>query len=198
MVDIYRTRVTLTTPQGSSLLTHYWTTSNPTPDTATATEALARVRACLNSAAALIASGSSVAFDTNVEILDAATGTLINAASGATPAAVVFSATGDIMPGLVQGLARFNTGTFFAGRAVRGRMFLPGLTEILSQSPGVPTASYISGWNAALGLLSTTIVTPISQVVWHRPKGSPPAGGQAFGIASRSVASTWSLLKSRR
>lgn len=198
MVDLYRARVTLTNGTVSALMTTYWTTSAPTPDNATATEALARVRAMLNSAAAQIASGTTTFFDTNVQIIDDATGTLINQATGASPAAVTYTAAGDVMPGQTQGLARLVSPVFVGGRQVKGRLFLPFTTESLNASSGTPTSAYATAWNTALGLLSTTIVTPISQAIWHRPKGKPPTGGQAVPIASRSTAFTWAVLKSRR
>lgn len=198
MGTIYRSRATLAVGGAQCLITTYWSTSNAVPDAPTATEAMARVRAMFNSAAALITSSAVLTFDPVVQIIDETTGTLVNAATGATPAAVAFTGSLTVLPPQTQGLARFSTPQFVRGRNLKGRMFLPGVIQSSSTSAGAPTAGYISSWNTALGLLGTTIVTPISQVVWSRPTGPGASDGMSGAVSGRSVASTFAVQRGRR
>jgi hypothetical protein len=198
MADLYRARATLTINGVASLITTYWSTSASAPDGPSATEALARVRAMFNSAAAKIPGGSTLTFDTAVQILDDATGTLVNAATATAPTAVTFSGIGDPLPAQTQGLLRFTTGNFVRGRNVKGRMFIPGPAEGDNSSTGGPATAYLTAWNTAAGLLGTTIVTPISQVVWSRPTGPGASDGVSSGVSGRSMASTWAVQRGRR
>lgn len=198
MADLYRARATLTINGVASLLTTYWSTSASAPDAASATEALARVRAMLNSAAAQIPSGSTLAFDTAVQILNDADGELTNVAVGSSPSSVTFTGSGDPLPAQTQGLARFNTSNFLRGRNVRGRMFLPGPLEGSSGTNGKPNAGYLTAWNTALGLLGTTIVTPISQVVWSRPTAPGASDGISSAVSSRTMSTEWAVQRGRR
>lgn len=198
MTDTYRARAVLTINGVASLITTYWSTSNPTPDAATATEALARVRAMFNSAAAQIPSGSTLTFDTAVQIIDSATGTLVNAATGTSPAAVTFTGAGDPLPAQTQGLARFTTSNFLRGRNVKGRMFIPGPGEGANGTNGQPNSAYTTAWNTAIGLLGTTIVTPISQVVWSRPTAPGASDGAISAVSGRVMSSSWAVQRGRR
>lgn len=198
MATMYRLRTTITSNGVPSLLTTYWTTSNPVPDNATATEAAARVRAMLNSAAARFLASTTVSYDVNVQILTVETGELVNVATATPPAAVTFTGVGNVMPGQTQGLARLGTSNFVRGRALKGRIFLPGVIQGDNTTTGVPGSTYISSWNTALGLLGTTIVTPISQIVWSRPTAPGAADGSAGPVTSRSTAATWAVQRSRR
>jgi len=195
--DIYRVRVTIGGAiPAPALLTTYWA---PNSDTAQqcADEAVARVRAFLNSWAPRGASGATVAFDLNVQGLDSATGQLQSVVVAAAPSAVTPAQTGDQNPGLIQGLFQFNTGAFVNGRALKGRLFMPATMEFDNGTVGQPNSTHITAMNTAIGLLGTTVSRPNpAQVIWHRPVGG--SGGSFATVQSRAFSTSWAVLKSRR
>ena len=195
---LFRSRTTLTVGGVPCMLTHYWDDHAIVGGTALATEALARVRAMLNSAAGYVAIGTTVSFDTQVVQLDQTTGQPIGAFTGSAPGSITFSGSGDPLPLATQALARFSTGVYVGGRALTGRMFIPGATEAYSTGGAGPTAAYVSAWNTALGLLGTTITSDINQVVWHRPGAKSGTPGSAEPVTGRSMATTWAVQKGRR
>jgi hypothetical protein len=110
---------------------------------------------------------------------------------------VVFTAAGDALPYATQGLLRLGTAAFIGGRRVQGRQFIPGLTETANAgTPAQPTTSVMTSMQNAANLLGTTVVTPINQRVWHRPKLG--TGGLSTPVITRSISPTWAVLKSRR
>lgn len=198
MATILRSRGTFSaTGMGTpALVTHYWDSAGGT-GTALATEAVARVRAMWNAMAAVITLSATWTPNLVVDEIDEVTGDLVNQYAAAAPAAVTFSASGDTLPYFTQGLMRFATASFIAGRRLQGRSFIPGVVETDNQgAPGVPSAATLTALQGGANLLGTTIVTPMSQRIWHRP--SPSAAGLSSPVISRTVSPTWAVLKSRR
>lgn len=79
------------------------------------------------------------------------TGTLIT-----TPTAILTTGTGAFLPFATQGLVRVRTGEFINGRELRGRIFLPSVTDA-NMTGGKPSASYITDVNdAAAALIAAT------------------------------------------
>ena len=124
----------------------------------------------------------------DVATIDEATGEVTNveAASGVNGAG---SSVGELLPRQTQGLVRWQTALFASGRRLRGRTFLPGMTES-NNLEGVPSSGTITAMaNAGTALIAEP--------------------GTAFGIYSRTyrafavvTASTawnqWATLRSRR
>jgi hypothetical protein len=196
-MTLYRSRASLTVNAVASLITTYWQSTSPVSDVQTATEAMARVRAMFNSAASRVFAGSTLTFDPAIQILDETTGELVNVAVGTPPAAVSFLDAGDALPGQVQGLAKYGTSSFIGGRNVKGRFYIPGPTEGDNGTAGVPSSAYLTAWNTALGLLGTTVVSAITQVVWHRPTIAAPSSGSTANVTSRVMATTWATQRRR-
>lgn len=179
-----------------ALITTYWDSAGGT-GVALATEAQARVRAFFNSLAGTLASGSQWTPNLVVDEIEETTGALVNQYAATAPAAIVFSGSGDALPLFTQGLVRYGTASFLGGRRLQGRMFVPGFTETGSTgNPAAPSSVVASAMATAMPLLGTTIVTPMSQRVWHRP--SAAAAGLSAPIITRQFAPTWAILKSRR
>lgn len=179
-----------------ALVTTYWDAAGGTP-AALATEAVARVRAFWNSLAGSVISGSTWTPNLIVDEIEDTTGELVNQWAASAPAAVTFSGTGESLPLFTQGLIRFGTGSFINGRRLQGRMFVPGFREIDSTgNPPAPVAGLVTAMNTAAALLGTTIVTPMSQRIWHRP--GPSGAGLSAPVITRQASSTWAILKSRR
>ena len=100
------------------------------------------------------------------------------------------SSTGQPLPFTTQGLVRLLTNTFNGARRIRGRVFIPGLTEAATQG-GAPDSAFV---NTVNGLLTTWLADAqgTSLVVW-----SPTAGFPSV-VASATLWSQFAVLRSRR
>lgn len=198
MATFLRTRATLqivgqSTP---SLITRYWDSAGAAIGLL-ATEAVARDRAFWNSLAATVANGANYTPTLIVDEIEETTGVLVNQIAATAPAAIAFTGAGDPLPYFTQALMRLGTNLFVGGRRVQGRQFIPGLVENASTgTPAAPTTTVLTALQTAANLLGTTITTPITQRVWHRPVGG--AGGLSTPVLSRSFSPSWAVLKSRR
>lgn len=198
MATFLRTRASLqivgqSTP---SLITHYWDSTGAAIGLL-ATEAVARVRAHFAALNTSIAAGAIYTPNLVVDEIDENTGALANQISASAPAAVSFTGANDPLPFFTQALERYATNLYVNGRRVQGRSYVPGITELFSTgNPPVPTSTVLASLVTAMSALGTTIVTPMSQRVWHRPGPSGP--GLSTPVISRSAAPYWAVLKSRR
>lgn len=197
MATFLRFRSTLVNPgiSGTGLVTTYWDSAGGT-GAALATEAAARVRAFFNSLASSFAGGSVWTPNLTVDEIEETNGVLVNQYSATAPAAVAFTGTGTSLPPQTQYLLRFNTATFTGGRRISGRMFLGPCLLGGMTTGGIPTTTQVTALNNAAALLGTTIVTPMSQRVWHRPKNG--TGGLTAVVTSRQASTAYSVLRSRR
>lgn len=178
-----------------ALLTFYWD-STGAAQSALCTEAMARVRAMLNSNAAGIPGAAVFTFNPLFDEIEEDTGALVGQVAGTPPAALTFTGATDLLPLQTQGLVQYGTNSFLNGRRVQGRQFLPYPMEGQSDSLGSPTSAYRTAWQTAVNLLGTTITTPMAQRVWHRPKGG--IGGLSTVIITRTIGTKFAVLKSRR
>lgn len=203
MATFYRTRAVLAVNAGasSSLLTYYWDSTGGTP-TAVVTEAHARVRAFWNSFAAQIGSNSTLTINPVADEVEETNGQIVNQQVGTLPAAVVFTSAGEYLPMQTQALLKLGTSIFRDGRRVSGRQFIPGLTEPANTAGGQPLASVMTALGTAAALLGTTVVTPINQRVWSRPRAADAThsarSGLSVVVTSRTTGASWAVLKSRR
>lgn len=198
MAAFLRTRATLTDPGigPPALLTYYWDGTGGT-DVALVTEAMARVRAFWDSFKVHVHAGVALSFNTVGDFVEETDGQIVAQATGTAPAAVTFTGPTDALPLATQGLLNLGTSTFINGRRVKGRQFIPYPVEQDNVNGAIPNAvNYVGGLNTAAALLGTTIVTPMSQRVWHRPNGGSP--GLSVPVTSRQASSSWATLRSRR
>lgn len=133
---------------------------------------------------------STVTWRTEAEVF------VINVGTGAveevlstTPATGSGASAGDLLPRQSQMLVRWFTTTVVAGRRLRGRTFVPGITEAFNGA-GVPTSAFITTVQTAANALLASATS--SLLVWSR------AHGVAAGAASANVWSQWANLRSRR
>jgi hypothetical protein len=145
-----------------------------------------------------------VSWSTEVEVveLDEVTGDA-TAVESTVPVTGTGGQTGEIAPTLLQGLARWRTGSFVDGREVRGRWFIPGLGESQLAS-GVLAGTTVTSVNAAM---ATYIATPgVAPVIWQRPRIADPTAvppvdarvGSQHPIISGSATNRFSPLRTRR
>lgn len=181
-----RVRATWSGIQGAPYLSTFYFDA-VTENTASAQAAATKVRNFIGAHAAHIRTGTTVTVEsqvaqmTNLGVLVGTFATTTSLFSGA--------AAGDPLPPATQALYRWHTGSFFGGREIVGRTFIPALTEADSTA-GVPTAALITDMNSAsAGLMA---VTDPRFCVW-----SERAGGVS-PVTSAPVWSQFAVLRSRR
>lgn len=123
-----------------------------------------------------------------VPTIDPATGE-VTAVVTTDPFTLDFTATGEALPAATQFLHRWTTNNFVGGRRIRGRTFIPGVTEDVNTAQGKPNAGmFTAGTTAANALLSS----PAVFCLWSRKNGI------AALVTGFSMWDQWAVLRSRR
>lgn len=146
-------------------------------------------------------SSVSWALDTDVRTINEATGQL-DAITSVTAASGTGSGTGDYVD-LLQGLIVWNTGEVEDGRLLRGRTFIPGITEASVDTTGRPTSGFASVVNTAAAALIAAGGVDLD--VWHRPvySGTGPSrvlerGGSSKAAITGALKNRFSYMSGRR
>lgn len=160
----------------------------------TATQAADAVRAFWAGLASLMTTGVLVQVEPEVAQLDTATGAL-TAILPVTEAVVTGTSSGDPLPAAAQALVRWGTGTFLNGRQLKGRTFIPTLTELANTNTRVNAAALSTIATQAQNLM-TAANTDL--VVWHRPTVALPSSGSFGLVTTHSTWDDWAVLRSRR
>lgn len=133
---------------------------------------------------------NTVNWTTGAEVveIDEATGQIIGVES-VTALGTTGANAGDPLPFATQGLVRWFTGAFIAGRQLRGRTFIPGMVEA-NNSAGRPSGTLMADIQAAADALiadtnSLLAVYSKTHATWQ-------------GVTSASVWSEWAQQRSRR
>jgi hypothetical protein len=170
---------------------------------ADAAAAAAGVRAFWLSLQGIIADVWRADVQPEVAQVDAATGEVTTVQS-ATTAQVVMTASNTGLPQAVQGVVRLRTGDFIDGREVRGRIFIPGLTQA-SNNQGDLTSTAQSTILTAANAMRTDSATILAVYQREREpyinkKGEaiPHRDGSIHGVTACSVWSEFGVLRSRR
>ena len=127
--------------------------------------------------------------EADVDTLNVTSGAL-EAVTGTTPATGIGTGAGDGLPPLTQGLLRMTSGAIVNGRALKGRLFLPGATEAMNASAGAPESSYRADYDAAAAALIADANT--AWICWSQTHGV------ISSVVSASVSTKWAFLTSRR
>lgn len=180
---MYRVRTTFDGVQGSPYLSTFYFSSA----LGSAQQAATAAGTFWNSVEPVMVSALNWTLERDVATIDAATGqttavTQVSANSGSG------SAGAGPLPFSNQGLIRWRTGVFAGGREIRGRTFIPGPTETLSDE--VPTAAYGTTINPAITALIGDANSTL--VVWSR------ANGVEEDVTSGDLWNSWAVLRSRR
>lgn len=138
---------------------------------------------------------SSVTYTTDAAVQDVSQSTgALQGLFGVTPQTGTGAVATEILPVVNQGLVSWRTGHFTNGREVRGRTFIPGLTEAAA-TLGVVTAATKTGIEAAATALIGDVNTTLC--IWHR--GAPGAGaGQVQAVTASAMWTKFAVLRSRR
>ena len=189
-----RVRTEITAVSGSPYLSTMHFPGSGGTDAEAAADA---VRAFWDELDSSMAAPASIQVLGEVEEFDPETGALLEVFS-TEQAVLVASGGGDPLPWATQALIRWRTGAFIDGRELRGRTFIPALTEG-HNTQGRPTAALITILNSAAGAVNTLLG------IWQRPRAAsegPPVvearAGQIVPVSAFSAWSQWAQLRSRR
>lgn len=133
--------------------------------------------------------GSAVTWSTLPDVLFLGDDGVAANAYATTPQTGTGATVTDLLPITSQAVVRTLTGVFIGGRQLRGRIFVPGLTET-GNAAGVPTATVISTIGAAAATLNAATTPPLA--VWSKVNATVEP------VSGVSVWSQWGVLRSRR
>lgn len=185
MTDLIRLRLEWTGPGGAGLSTFYFTEAGGS----SGDDAAAAVEDFVNGIRGNVANDWTATLSGVQAVIDDATGTLV----GTTGIGGGFTISGDNSneksPLATQGLIQWGTGSVVSGRILRGRTFVPGVTDAVNDE-GKPTSGYISALNTA----AAALIADASSVfrVWSR------AHGTSAPVTSGGTWSQFAVLRSRR
>jgi len=182
-------------PGGPGLSTFYFTT--PLEDGAAAIRCVGYVQEAVSSHWKNVwpLTVSSL-ISPEVDVIEAATGRITDTLSIPAVPAIAGAASSEYAPIATALLARLITGTFIAGRRLRGRIFFCPVGRNMVQADGTPDPTAIGFINAGGDSLRLGMDAGDLWVVWHRPEGD--SGGSAGYILSVICPDKFSVLRSRR
>lgn len=184
MADLYRVQTVFTGVAGAP----YYNTLHFLASAGSASQAAADAAGFWGVVDAYISSGCTWDLDTDVEVIDDVTGNIQNVVQ-VTAASGTGGSSADMLPPATQALIRWRTGSFIGGREIRGKTFVPAMTETNSTS-GQPVSAMLTGIdNAALALYGS----PNSQLVVYSRKN-----GQYASVTAASTWAQFAVLRSRR
>ena len=129
---------------------------------------------------------------TTGRILDEASGTLTGLWSDPTNRAGNGNQTGEPVSNSTQALIRWVTDDVVNGRRIRGRTFIPGLTN-KAITAGEVSASALNAMETA----AAAYADASGLVIWHRPDDSG-SGGSVHSVTASSVWNEFAVLRGRR
>lgn len=158
-------------------------------DSTVATEAVQNVKAFWTSVAVLMTPGVVIGIEPFVASINPATGDVVGGFTVDPGVPLGSSGAGGPIPPASQLLASLLTGSYVAGRQIRGKFNLPMVTEEHNVGLGVPD----QGSRDLLRQAFTALVDGGPELqVWSRKNGV------AVGVSSVSVSTKWAVLRSRR
>lgn len=184
MVQFYRARVVTVGVQGSP----YLTTLNFLESSSSPAGVSTAVGGFFDALSIVMHQDAIWDFDGVLDVVESTTGELqgvVNAPADSGTGTLA----GDILPPATQGLIQWRTGFYVAGREIRGKTFVPAMTEAAATlgQMGSTTQSQLN--NAAAALQSTPSA---NLAIWSRTHNA---------IAPVSASSVWNqfaVLRSRR
>lgn len=137
----------------------------------------------------LMTSGVTWRTDATVFDVDPATGQ-VTAAYSTTPQTGAGAIGGDAVPNMAQALIHWRTGVYVAGKEIRGKTYVPCLTEAANSAGGVIVSTTVSSIQAAADTLKN-VTTPNPLVVWSRKNGT------VQDVTTAQVNSLWATQRRR-
>lgn len=142
-----------------------------------------------NGGKAELASPMTATVEGEVVTIDATTGDIVESQSRA-PYTIGCTNVSPKLPPANQLLINWKSGSYLGGREVRGKLFVPQMTEAANTAFGTVEAATQSGW---LGRANALINDPATAlVVWSKKYGEVRA------VTAANVGTQWAILRSRR
>ncbi|HKY46314.1 MAG TPA: hypothetical protein VJM50_24690 [Pyrinomonadaceae bacterium] len=177
---MYRVRVVFTGSVGSPhYAIHHFVGSGSSAEAQTAVDNCSTLWSAVD---AFQTSGQLWATDPVVFDVDPVTGNTIGTFTTA-PASGIGAIGGDALPPASQMLIHWRTGVYIGGREVRGKTFVPGLTEAANESGGRPVATTVTGIKNAADAMNALTSVPLG--IWSR------TNGVIHPVAQVQVPTTW-------
>lgn len=120
------------------------------------------------------------------EEVDSDTGQATGTTTAGSDQVLTANGTGTPLPRQCQGLVSIKTATYFGGRLLRGRLFIPCVTADHATGP-VPSATWLGQVQTEADLLLQTAMVIYS-----------PSKHQWASCSSAAVWNKWAVLRSRR
>ena len=133
-------------------------------------------------------------FPAGGETIDAGTGALVGAWTGATPSSLIVGASNAQWLAGVGARIQWNTDAVSRGRRVRGATFIVPLNGSASSSDGTIVDTFVTQIQTA----SNTLVSGSDITIWSRPSAPGLADGGSATVTSAQVPDRVSWLRSRR
>lgn len=185
MPSVFRVRTAISGGSGAAQVSTQYFLDN---GTLTAQNAAVAVRTFWNSLAPNIVDTYHFAVEPAVESIDIGTGQPTQV-TGTTTSPVTGGTNTDALPWQTQALIQLRTGTYTAGREVRGRIFIPGMSEV-NNTAGIPSGTMTGSFDAAVAALIGDINSEL--VVYSR------AHTEAVQVVTGNTWTKWASLRSRR
>nr|CRY96194.1 hypothetical protein [uncultured prokaryote] len=131
----------------------------------------------------------SVSVESFVAVVDPVSGDVTGGHTIDVPDPVTGSGSGGTLPTSTQALLSMNTPIYIAGRNLRGKLYVPGLTEGVNTNNGTPDPIYVQPMAEALEILADA---GPDLVVWSRKNGITAP------VSSVTASTKWAVLRSRR
>lgn len=184
--------------QGGGLSTHYFTQVTGT----TAEDLQAVVQTFWSTCAPQITNECQFRVLGEMDVIDPATGDLVETMSATDGATTAGTSTEDNQPPATQTLLRLRTGAVVAGRRLQGRLFIPGPPRNGTGDTTVPTTASRTAYQTAAADLITATTGIGPWVVWSRPVEAggtvTPRAGSTAAVINGSVWDKYAVLRSRR
>ena len=182
----YRVNTVMTGASGAPYFSRLHFESQPGDTTPFATDTALAVESFWVALKGNLAAGMSITVDPEVQLVNDLTQDVEQVFIASTTT-ITTDGPGEPLPSMAQGLVQIRTGVFVGGREIRGRMFVPRLTENDSTG-GRPTAG-----------IRTTVAGAFEDLLIAH---TPPVGvlGKAgfTPATSATVWGEWSYLSTRR
>lgn len=160
--------------------------------------------ALLVSIATQLAAPMVATIDPELLEFDETTGNVTSAGTDVT-STINFGNTQDQLPHSTQALIQWTTGGLVHNRRVKGRTFIPGVTEQANSATGIPLPLIDTPLETAVATFLSTMSGRLR--IWSRPfvqldpakaASNPSRPGSAHAVTSGAVAPYWAILRSRR
>lgn len=174
------------------LSTYYFTGPETGPD---AVQVKTAVADAIDAVKAHLVNDITATVQGTVDVINPANGELTSALSTAD-SVIIGTNVADPLPSTTQLLIQLPTTGIVAGRRVRGRSFIPGLSEAANDL-GRPLSAVRTAFAAAFDPVANMGDQP--WVVWARPRDvDPERDGSAHPVGEPQVWTEWAVLRSRR